>query len=97
MDDPIIVNKFSDAWEAIQEEVHDDAVEKGFWEFVDEDDVDLAISKVMLIVTELAELVESLRCFNGFSEHIPLFTPEEEEAADAVIRIMDYSQFRGLS
>lgn len=52
--------------------------------------------KLMLVVTELAELVEGLRTQQGPSAKILGFTNEEEEIADAMIRLLDYSGAFGL-
>lgn len=43
----------------------------------------------MLIVTELAEWMESVRHGDPVSDHIPGFTTSEEEAVDVLIRIFD--------
>lgn len=65
------------------------ANEKGFW--ADHGDIPAGLvksQKIMLIVTELAELVEGLR--KPVPSSIPGFTNEEEEAADTMIRLLDY-------
>lgn len=43
----------------------------------------------MLIVTEVSEVMEAVR--DGDKEH------EEEELADVIIRVLDYSAWRGFS
>jgi hypothetical protein len=45
--------------------------------------------KLMLITSELSETIEGLRKSNPPDSHIPEFTTEEAEMADAVIRIMN--------
>lgn len=45
--------------------------------------------KLMLIVSELGEALESLRKGNGPDNHIPAFTGMEAELADATIRMMN--------
>lgn len=49
-----------------------------------------------LMHSELSEALEGHRHGNGPSEHIPEFSAIEEELADVVIRVMDYSQRRGF-
>lgn len=77
------------------------AVGKGFWDFKTYDlaPIDLThplvkTTKVMLVVTELAELVEGVRK-PAVQASIEGFTNEEEEIADAIIRLLDYAgQYR---
>lgn len=45
--------------------------------------------RLMLIVTELSEALEGVRKTEMHDSHIPEFTAEEAELADAVIRIMN--------
>lgn len=45
--------------------------------------------------SELSERLEAVRK-NLQSDHLPGFTGEEEEAADALIRLMDYCGYRGI-
>ena len=49
-----------------------------------------------LIHAELSEALEGLRNGNPQDKHIPAFTSQEAELADAVIRIMDYAKQRNL-
>lgn len=50
--------------------------------------------KIMLVVTELAELVEGLR--KPADSSLVGYTNEEEEVADSIIRLLDYSGQYGL-
>lgn len=53
--------------------------------------------KLMLIVSELGELLEGVRKTPGAADnHIPEFTNEEAELADVVIRAMNYATDRNL-
>jgi NTP pyrophosphatase (non-canonical NTP hydrolase) len=51
---------------------------------------------IALIHSELSEALEGLRKDNT-SDKLPLHTAEEEEMADAVIRILDYAAGFGLN
>ena len=57
-------------------------------------------NKLMLVVGELVEAHESIRkndnAFTGKSEHIPAFSPVEEEIADAIIRLLDFAGYNKL-
>ena len=52
--------------------------------------------KLMLSVGELGETLEAVRKNLGPDSHIPDFTSEEAEVADAVIRLMNYATDRKL-
>lgn len=52
--------------------------------------------KLALIMGELGETLEAVRKNLGPDEHIPTFTSEEAEVADAVIRLMNYASNRKL-
>lgn len=52
--------------------------------------------KLMLVVSELGEALEAIRKNLGADEHIPAFSAEEAEIADAVIRLMNYATDRQL-
>lgn len=68
------------------------AERKGFWTFTDPVPLESSLiksTKLMLVVTELAEAVEGLR--KPIPSTIPPYTNEEEEIADAIIRLLDYA------
>jgi NTP pyrophosphatase (non-canonical NTP hydrolase) len=67
----------------LAEEIYDNAVAHGFYE----EDFHPGV-KLMLVVTELAEVLEDVRI--GNKEH------EGEEVADAVIRLLDYAKSREI-
>jgi len=67
----------------LSELCHKISVQHGFWQS------DNFAEKIMLVVTELSEAVESHRC-NGFTKHLA------EELADTVIRILDLCFFYGI-
>lgn len=80
------------AFSAIQQAAHSAAVEKGFW---DKDSDQNRLSKLMLVVTELAEAAEGYRK-PGLSDKIPPYSIQEEEIADAIIRLMDLAESDGM-
>ena len=52
--------------------------------------------KLSLVVSEISEALEAVRTNMGADDHIPEFTGEEAEIADAFIRLMNYSRDRKL-
>lgn len=97
----------SAALNALAKDIFSWADAKGFWPMIVDDKLIepysksaerlmLAVKsqKIMLVVTELAELVEGLRKPEPAS--IEGFTHEEEEVADAIIRLLDYAGAYGL-
>jgi NTP pyrophosphatase (non-canonical NTP hydrolase) len=102
---------FVDGWDLITKEVHKTASEKGFWKDYDRavEMTNLAETesllwimsalhsqKLMLIGDELSEAHEAVRSGNPPSVKAEGFSQMEEELADAVIRIMDFSGKLGL-
>lgn len=74
----------------LQAECHAIARSKGWWE-EDKNDGEA----IALMHSELSEALEGLRK-PGPSDKIPEFSQVEEELADTVIRILDYSEARNL-
>jgi NTP pyrophosphatase (non-canonical NTP hydrolase) len=78
---------FIEAFKNMMAETNKCAVEHGFWD----KDVETADgTKLMLMVSELAEAQDALRHGNPPDNHIPEFTGVEAELADLVIRTMDF-------
>ena len=71
-------------------EIHDTAIEKGWWESPRNFG-----ELVALCHSELSELLDAARHGNPPSDHIPQFSGEEEEAADVIIRLCDMAEQRG--
>jgi NTP pyrophosphatase (non-canonical NTP hydrolase) len=100
------------ALNALAADIHTWASDKGFWNtpggYLDGSDAGILLhmmksQKVMLVVTELAELVEGLRkpslgavAGSYDPESGMIYTNEEEEVADAIIRLLDYAGAYGL-
>ncbi len=78
--------EFISAFEVMSRVVNEIAKSKGWWKG-DRNDGEM----VALMHSELSEALEGLRHGNPASEHIPEFSAVEEELADVIIRIMDYS------
>lgn len=72
------------------DECHETARSKGWWEGQRNDG-----ELICLMHSELSEGLEAQR-HPGPSEHIPEFTGLEEEMADVMIRIADFSKARNL-
>lgn len=71
-------------------EAHQIAADHGFCDGEPE-----PVIAIALMHSELSEALEAVRC-NLTSDHIPQFTGIEEEFADVVIRIMQFSDWAGL-
>ncbi len=53
------------------------------------------LSRLALVHSEISEASEAVRK-PGPDEHLPEFTSEEVEVADAIVRLLDYSEHCGL-
>ena len=77
---------FLTSWREVQKEIHQNAVDKGFWkEPRNEGEI------IALIHSELSEGLEALRT-DAMDDKIPSYKGIVAELADAVIRIMDYAE-----
>jgi len=90
--DPYVIDKFMNSFNILAKGVHNNAINKGWWE-TDRNDGEL----IALMHCELSEAVEALRCNIDKSEHIPEYSGVEEELADVILRIMDFAQARNLN
>jgi len=87
----IYAREFVELWDILAKAAHATAIEKGWWDKNRSDGECIA-----LMHSELSEALESQRHGSPPDEHIPEFTGEEVELGDAVIRIMDFGQSKGL-
>jgi hypothetical protein len=81
---------FKGPFDALQSDIHQNAINHGWWEGGRNDG-----ELIALIHSELSECLEALRHGNPESEKIPGFCHAVEELADAQIRIMDMAEARG--
>ena len=89
--DVVYAREFVELWNIQSQKAHTTAIEKGWWDKNRSDGECIA-----LMHSELSEALESQRHGSPPDEHIPEFTGEEVELGDAVIRIMDFGQAKGL-
>lgn len=78
-----VVNKLA-------EDIHETARQKGWW-----DNDRNSGECIALMMSELAEGLESLRHGEPPDEHCPEFGNTEIELADCIIRILDFANARG--
>jgi NTP pyrophosphatase (non-canonical NTP hydrolase) len=74
----------------LQRDIHELAIEKGWWDEPRNDGELLA-----LIHSEVSEILEALRHGNPRDQHCPEFSSAEIELSDVVIRCLDMAQARG--
>ena len=74
--------------EYLQGIIHDTAKEHGWWS---DDCTRNKGESIALMHSELSEGLEALRYGNPVSDHIPPFKLIEEELADTIVRILDFS------
>jgi NTP pyrophosphatase (non-canonical NTP hydrolase) len=93
---PIDWPSFIRIGEAIARQIHSTAEEHGFHRVGNPPRMRSELEAVALMHSELGELTEALRSpAMPFSDHIPDFYASEEELADVIIRILEYSVQHG--
>jgi hypothetical protein len=85
-----IMNTFVESFNELATDVHENAVQHGWWE-KDRNDGEL----IALMHSELSEALEALRNGNPKDDKLPEFLNVEVELADVIIRIMDAAKERG--
>lgn len=89
-----LLTSFVPFWNTLGRIAYENAEAKGFWEDGKKRN---DYETLMLVVTELAEVAEGLRHGNPESDKIPGFTQVEEEVADVLIRLADWTRAKGHS
>lgn len=87
----VLADQFKTHFDLVMVECHKIACSKGWHDKPVNDGEQIA-----LMHSELSEALEWLRHGNKPSDHIPEFSGLEEELADVIIRIMDYSGAKKL-
>ena len=83
--------KFEIAFNEVSEKVHQNSINKGFWEDRNKSSIGTITEKLCLMHSELSEALEAVRIGNPMCDKIPEFKAIETELADCVIRIMEFS------
>ena len=88
--------KFENVLTDLQDSIHQDNVNVGWWDNVDKQDINIRLAKCALAHSEISEAVEGFR--KGLmDDHLPHREMAEVELADAVIRIFDLAGACGYS
>jgi len=85
------LENLAEGLEEFGNEVHKNAVDKGWYDNPKSD-----VESIALMITELAEAIEAIRNGNPPDKHVPEMDNLSVELADCVIRILDFAAYNKI-
>lgn len=83
---------FISSFQYLSNDIHKNAIAKGFYEIPPSD-----IERIALMMEELGDAIKAIRAKEmPADEHCPEYSRVEIKLADTIIRIMDYARYRNL-